>query len=93
MTYHLAMGRYQLEHLVEFMEPTTAALVASAKAVGVTVNTLLQYEWTHAVAGYAPFNVPAGVDLAAGGPMDARSALGPKYERTLSNLFGLASGW
>lgn len=75
----------------------TTGIVHKAKAQCVTVNSLLMYEWTTTVAGYAPFAVPAGIDLAAGGPMDARTSLGARYEHTLSNLFGpagvvLASG-
>ena len=75
----------------------TTAVVKKAKSLGVTVNTLLAYEWTTTVAAHGRFNVPAGVDLTVGGPMDARSSLGLKYSHTLSNLFGpagavLASG-
>ena len=67
----------------------TAALVASAKSSGTSVNTVLLAAWARATAAYAPFRMPAdATGMVCGGPIDVRPALGDKYARALSQIFG-----
>jgi len=67
----------------------TAALVSSAKSSGTSINTVLLAAWARATAAYAPFGMPVdATGMVCGGPIDIRPALGEKYARALSQIFG-----